>query len=315
MSTRIVYEALGFFVGLLFGSFLNVCISRLPQRGSIVSPGSHCPQCKAPIRWYDNLPIVSWLLLRARCRDCGQSIPWRYPVVELATAIWFTIQAARFHTVLQFYFFDASHSAPTSYAPSAIISNLAITVLGFLLIGLMVMDWQTGLLPDSFTLTGIVLGFVLICAQGIFLGPNEGQILLTGNSIKLTSAGTTGDTGNVFITGPEALIGGRVLAGIGAALILLAIRWIYRAVRHREGMGLGDVKMLAMIAALLGFWPSMLSLFFGALAASVYGVFLVARGRAGGTSKLPFGSFLAAGGLLAAQMGDRIIDAYSQLLR
>lgn len=315
MNSRIVYEAAGFLLGLIFGSFLNVCISRLPRRSSLVRPGSHCPECEAPIRWYDNIPVLSWFLLRARCRDCGQAIPWRYPVVELATAIWFAIQAARLHTVLQFYFFGNAHAAPSSYAPFAIIANLAITILGFLLIGLMVMDWQTGLLPDSFTITGTILGLTLICAQAVFLGPTEGQILLPPNSIQLTSVGATNDTGNVFLTGPEALIGGRILATLGAALLLLIIRWAYKAIRHREGIGLGDAKMLAMIAALLGFWPAILSLFFGVLAASIYGVFLVARGRANASSKLPFGSFLAAGGLLAAQIGDRIIDAYSRLLR
>jgi len=314
VTSRIVYEAAGLLLGLIFGSFLNVCISRLPQRESIVKPSSHCPRCNASIRWYDNLPLLSWLLLRARCRDCRQPIPWRYPAVELATAVWFAIQAARLHTVLSFYFFDTKHSTSSSYAPFAVIANIAITVLGFLLIGLMVMDWQTGLLPDSFTLTGIAIGFVLICAQSIFLGPAEGQVLLTRNSIKLTSVGATTDPGNVFLTGSEALIGGRLLAIAGAALILLLIRWAYRAIRHREGMGLGDVKMLAMIAALLGFWPAIVSLFFGVLAASVYGVFLMTKKRAGASSKLPFGSFLALGGLIAAQVGDRIIDAYSQLL-
>lgn len=315
MTSRIAYEAAGFLLGLIFGSFLNVCISRLPRQGSIVRPASHCPECNAPIRWYDNLPVLSWLLLRGRCRDCGQPISWRYPLVELATGIWFAIQAARLHTVLHFYFFNPTREVPSSYAPFAILANLAVTILGFLLIGLMVMDWQTGLLPDSFTLTGIFLGFVLICAQAIFLGPAEGQVLLPPNSIQLTSVGAATETGNVFLTGPEALIGGRTLAVLGVALFLLVVRWLYRALRHREGMGLGDVKMLALIAALLGFWPAMLSFFFGALAASVYGIYLLARKRAGASSKLPFGSFLAAGGLLAAQIGDRIIDAYSQLLR
>jgi leader peptidase (prepilin peptidase)/N-methyltransferase len=314
VTSRIVYEAAGFLLGLIFGSFLNVCISRLPRRDSIVKPSSHCPECKAPIRWYDNLPVVSWLLLRGRCRDCKQPIPWRYPLVELATAIWFAIQAARLHTVLHFYFFNSAPGTSSSYAPFAIITNIAVTILGFLLIGLMVMDWQTGLLPDSFTLTGIAIGFALICSQAIFLGPAEGEVLLTRNSIKLTSVGATTDPGNVFLTGSEALIGGRLLAIVGAALVLLLIRWLYRALRHREGMGLGDVKMLAMIAALLGFWPAMLSLFFGTLAASIYGVFLVIKGRAGANSKLAFGSFLALGGLIAGQIGDRIIDAYSQLL-
>jgi leader peptidase (prepilin peptidase)/N-methyltransferase len=177
------------------------------------------------------------------------------------------------------------------------------------------MDWQTGLLPDSFTLTGIAAGLFLICVQAIFLGPAEGQVLLTHNSIKLSSPGGVTDSGNIFLTGPEALVGGRMLAICGVSLLLLAIRWLYKAVRHREGMGLGDVKLLAMIAAFLGFWPTILSLFFGVLGASIYGVYQLVRGRAGALSKLAFGSFLSAGALIVAQVGDRIIDAYSQLLR
>ena len=190
----------------------------------------------------------------------------------------------------------------------------AVTILGFLLIGLIVMDWQTGLLPDAFTLTGIAAGLFLICTQAIFLGPTEDQIVLT-RPIHITSAGATTNPGNVFLTGPEALIGGRLFAVVGVALFLMAIRWLYRKLRHREGLGLGDVKLLAMIAAFLGFWPAVLSLFVGAFAASVYAVFLLLQGKATATSKIPFGSFLAAAGLFAAQFGDRVIDAYSQMLR
>lgn len=314
MTSRILYEAIGFLLGLVFGSFLNVCILRLPRHESIVRPGSRCPTCSTPIRWFDNIPLLSWILLRARCRDCHQAIPWRYPLVELVTAIWFTIQAARLYTVVHFCFFDPAQSVSSSYAPFAIVANLAVTILGFLLIGLIVMDWQTHLLPDAFTLTGIAAGLFLICTQAIFLGPTEDQVVLT-RPIHITSAGATTNPGNVFLTGPEALIGGRILAVIGVALLLLAVRWIYRAVRHRDGMGLGDVKLLAMIAAFIGFWPAILSLFFGVIGASIYGIFQLARGRAGMLSKLPFGSFLAAGGLIATQVGDRVIDAYLQLLR
>ena len=177
------------------------------------------------------------------------------------------------------------------------------------------MDWQTHLLPDAFTLTGIAIGLFLVCIQAVSLGPTQGQVLLTRQSIRLTSPGGVSDNGNVFLTGPEALIGGRILAVCGIALFMLAIRWIYATIRHREGMGLGDVKLLAMIAAFLGFWPAILSLFVGVFAASVYGVFLIARGKATAASKLAFGSFLAAGGLYAAQFGDRIIESYSILLR
>jgi leader peptidase (prepilin peptidase)/N-methyltransferase len=252
--------------------------------------------------------------LRAHCRSCHQTISFRYPAVELATGIWFAIQAARLHTILSFYFFFANQTG-SSYAPFAIVANLTVTIAGFLLIGLMVMDWETGTLPDSFTLTGILLGILLICTQAVFLDPGQGQILLTANSPKLTSAGATTDAGNVFMTGPEALIMGRVLAACGAALLLVLVRLAYKAVRHREGMGLGDVKLFAMITALLGFWPGVLSLFLGTIAASIYGIFQVIKGRPAATTKLPFGSFLAIGGLITAQIGDRVIEAYSQLLR
>lgn len=314
MTPRIVYGAIGFLAGLVFGSFLNVCISRLPHHKSIILPSSRCPQCGASIRWFDNIPLLSWILLHARCRDCKQPIPRRYPLVELTCGIWFAVQAVRLFTVLRFYFYDPTHAAPSSYAPLAILSNVAVTALGFLLIGLIVMDWQTGLLPDAFTLTGIAIGLFLICIQAIFLGPTEDQVVLT-RPIHITSAGATTNPGNVFLTGPEALIGGRLLAVVAVALLLLAVRWIYRALRHREGMGLGDVKLLAMIAAFLGFWSAILSLFVAVIAAGIYGTVLLVRGRAGISSKLPFGSFLGAAGLFAAQFGDRIIDAYSQLLR
>jgi leader peptidase (prepilin peptidase)/N-methyltransferase len=314
VTPRIVYEAVGFLLGLVCGSFLNVCISRLPRHESIVHPRSYCPRCKAPIRWFDNIPILSWLLLRGRCRDCHQPISLRYPLVELACGLWFAVQAARLHTVVHFYFYDPTHNISPSYAAFAIIANLAVTILCFLLIGLIVMDWQTGLLPDAFTLTGIALGLFLVCCQAFFLGPTDEQIVLT-RPIHITSAGATTNPGNVFLTGPEAVIGSRLLAVIGVVLLLLIVRWLYRALRHREGMGLGDVKLLAMIAAFLGFWPAILSLFFGVIGACIYGVFLLTQKRASAFSKLPFGSFLATGGLIAAQFGDRIIDAYSQLLR
>lgn len=191
---------------------------------------------------------------------------------------------------------------------------VGVAILGFLLIGLTVMDWQTMTLPDAFTLGGIFIGLFLICSQAIFLGPNEDQVLLTKHSLHLTSPGGVSDNGNIFLTGPENLILGRIAAICGAALLLLLIRWLYKAVRHREGMGLGDVKLIAMIAAFLGFWPAVLSLFFGTLAAAFYGVVLLASGKAGATSKLAFGSFLCVGGLIAAMYGNRLIDMYITLL-
>ncbi len=308
-----VYEAIGFILGLALGSFLNVCISRLPNHESIVHPRSRCPQCKAPIRWYDNIPVLSWLLLRGRCRDCKQSIPWRYPLVEFGVGLWFMAQAVRLKAFLD-YAYNVDFVVPPS-VPLEVLQFVGLSILGFLLIGLMVIDWQTLTLPNAFTLTGIVIALFLVCTQAIFLGPTEDQVLLTKHSLHLTSPGGVTDHGNVFLTGPESLIFGRIAAICGAALILLIIRWLYKALRHREGMGLGDVKLLAMIAAFLGFWPAVLALFIGVLTASIYGMLLLARGKAVATSKLAFGSFLAIGGLISAQFGDRIINMYSALLR
>jgi leader peptidase (prepilin peptidase) / N-methyltransferase len=312
-----LYEAIGFGLGLLFGSFLNVCISRLPQHESIVHPRSRCLQCGATIRWYDNIPLLSWLFLRARCRNCKQVIPWRYPAVELATGLWF-LQVAKL-------FWGATHLDPTIAAPGIpfptesqtalyLFSLLGLAILGFLLIGLMVMDWQTLLLPDAFTVTGIAIGLFLVFIRAAFLGPTEDQVVLRNHHITLTSPGGVTDHGNLFFTGPESLIMGRIAAICGAALLLLLIRWLYKALRHREGMGLGDVKLLAMIAAFLGFWPAILALFFGVLLASAYAIVLLARGKAAAASKLAFGSFLCMGGLIAAQFGNRLIEWYTAFL-
>ena len=307
-----IYELAAFFLGLLFGSFLNVCISRLPLRESVVHPRSRCPKCETPIRWYDNIPLLSWLILGARCRNCKEPIQWRYPAIELATGLWlFEVVAHMSKDFLGFF-----GSAPSFiFFPNLTIEAISLAILGFLLIGLMVMDWQTMILPDSFTLGGIAIALFLVCTQALFLGPNEDQILLTKHSLHLTSPGGVTDHGNLFFTGPESLIFGRIAAVCGAALLLLLIRWLYKTVRHRDGMGLGDVKLLAMIAAFLGFWPAILSLFVGTLAAAVYGVILLARGRAGATSRLAFGSFLSIGGLVSALFGNRLINMYIALLR
>ncbi len=301
-----------FLIGLLFGSFLNVCISRLPRRESVVGGRSRCPACGATIRWYNNIPLVSWVLLGRRCRDCKAAIPWRYPLVELAVAAWFALVASGSVQAA----LEGAH-APLSAETwaSIVVGGLGAAILGFLLIGLMVMDWETMLLPDAFTLTGILIGMVLTFVRAAFLGPHEDQVLLTRGHVQLTSPGGVTDHGNLFFTGPEAMVMGRVAAICGAAFLLLAIRWGYRAVRKREGMGLGDVKLLAMIAAFLGFWPAIVAFFIGVLAATVYALLLLVRGKANTTTKLAFGSFLCVGGLLAAQFANRLIGLYIAILR
>ena len=311
MSLILWCEAAAFALGLIAGSFLNVCISRLPRRESIVHPRSRCPNCGRTIRWHDNIPLLSWLLLRARCRGCNQPISWRYPAVELLTGLWFALVITRFFPLLT----GVSVPLSTESYVNLWVAGIGLAILGFLLIGLAVMDWQTMVLPDAFTLTGIAVALFLICTQAIFLAPNEDQVRLTRNHIQLTSPGGVVDSGNLFFTGPENLIFSRIAAICGAALLLLLIRWLYRSIRRREGMGLGDVKLLAMIAAFLGFWPAVLALFFGVLIASLYGVYLLVSGRASSSSKLAFGSFLALGGLAAAQFGNRLIEMYTALLR
>jgi len=307
-------EAVVFFAGLLFGSFLNVCITRLPLGESVVRPRSRCLNCGHTIRWYDNFPLLSWMALRARCRDCGGAIPLRYPAVELAVGVCFAIALSRFGWMLV----EAAPSPAYSGEEWAVaaITAVAMAVLGFLLIGLMVMDWQTGLLPDAFTFGGMAAAFFLVCSQAIFLGPGEGQVVLNSSKqLRLRSPGSFAAQGNVFLTGPESLIFGRLAAVVGVALMLLAIRWAYKAARKRDGMGLGDAKLLAMIAAFLGFWPAVLALFVGVVTAAVYAGVLLARGRAGAATRIAFGSFLGIGGLFAAVWGQRVVEWYAGLLR
>lgn len=306
MTPLIAYEAVGFVLGLIFGSFLNVCIARLPQGGSVVHPRSRCPDCGAGIRWYDNVPVISWLLLRGRCRDCKRSIALHYPLVEIGLGLWFMAQAAEIYMLV--------HLSRPHDLVAGVIAHIGIAILGFLLIGLMVMDWQTQLLPDVFTLGGIALSFLLTCTMSIFLAPHEDDVVLSNNHVQLSSPGSASGQGNVFLTGPERILGDWLLAVCGVVVILLLVRWLYRTMRHREGMGLGDVKLLAMIAAFLGFWPAILALFLGILTASIYAVVLLVRRKAGAGSRLAFGSFLALGGLIAALYGEKIINAYKTLL-
>jgi leader peptidase (prepilin peptidase)/N-methyltransferase len=303
-----------FALGLLFGSFLNVCIARLPFHESIVKPASHCPACLFPIRWYDNIPVLSFLTLRARCRKCFQPISWQYPLVELATGLWFALCGWCAVVILRLS--PAVFEATTYYSQTRedMIFRLAtLLILGFLLIGLLVMDWQTHILPDAFTLPGIGLGFLLICTQAIFLPAGFGDIHLH-KSMRMSSPGSMVEKGDVFLTGPEALVFGRLAAIVGAFLLIYLIRAAYRAVKNKEGLGLGDAKLLALIAALLGWWPAMLALFLGVILCSFYAVTLLARGRATAASRLPLGTFLCLGGLASALFSQPLLAWYSNLL-
>lgn len=310
-----VAQLLGLLLGLLLGSFLNVCIARVPRGESVVQPASHCPVCSRPIRLYDNIPLLSWIFLRARCRDCHNRISWRYPAVELAFGLWMANAASMLWKIWQRSADGTSGlHATASTSIFASIDVVGFAILGFLLIGLVVMDWQTQLLPNAFTWGGIAAGMFLICIQAVFLGPTQDEVLMnSSHQIHLSSPGSSAATGNMILTGPESLIFGRLAAVCGAALLLLLVRWGYRAIRKRDGLGLGDVKMLAMIAAFLGLWPALLTLFAGVLLASFYGTALLLRGRANALTRLPLGSFLGVAGLLAALYSERVFAWYFSL--
>ena len=238
--------------GLVVGSFLNVCIHRIPRRESLVWPASHCTACNRPLAWFENVPIVSWLLLRGRCRTCSVRISSMYLIVELTTAVVFAGGVAVYG-----------------------LSSLLMVRLAFAsaLVVLFAIDLQHQILPNVITLPGVVAGF----AASWFLPP--GWL--------------------------SSLIG--AIAGGG---ILLAIAEAYYRVRGQEGLGMGDVKMLAMIGAFLG-WPLMiLTLVLASFAGSLVGVALLASRRGGMQAALPFGTFLALGALVAAVAGEPMLAWY-----
>ena len=238
--------------GLVVGSFLNVCIYRIPRGESLIWPASHCTACNRTLRWFENVPIVSWLVLGGRCRTCGVRISSMYPIVEMTTAVVF-----------------AGGVAVYGMTPLLVVRLAFASAL----IVLFAIDLQHQILPNVITLPGVVAGF----AASWFLPP--GWL--------------------------SSLIG--IAAGGG---ILLAIAEAYYRVRGQEGLGMGDVKMLAMIGAFLG-WPLMiLTLVFASFAGSLVGVALVASRRGGMQAALPFGTFLAIGALVAAVAGDSIVTWY-----
>jgi len=302
----LVFELPAFFLGLLLGSFLNVCISRLPDHRSLSKPRSHCPHCSHTIAWHDNIPLLSWIILRARCRHCQQPISARYPSVELAFALWLTFAARTAFPLLH-------PGISTNVFAATSIDAIAFAILGFLLIGLLVMDWQTHTLPDAFTLTGTLIGFLLVCVRAAYLPPHQYDLLLHGHN-PLTSVGGTIDNGNVILIGSEHLVLGRLLGITVAASLLLLIRFLYKQLRYQEGLGLGDVKLVAMITAFLGFWLGAFAIFLGVILGAIYAVTLIARRRAEATTRIPLGAFLAIGGLVAAILGAPVIAWYTSLL-
>jgi leader peptidase (prepilin peptidase)/N-methyltransferase len=271
-------------VGLAFGSFLNVCVSRWPDGESVVSPRSHCRNCERRLVWWENIPLLSWIVLRSHCRSCRVRISVRYPIVELAVGtLW----------------------AYTSWKAAGMASNLTSTLLYvvglfvfyWMLVALATLDAEHLWLPNALTFPGIALG--ILFSFGFDL---------------------TADHGFELSPKPMQLFAERILAVVVAAGILLLIRWIYGAVRHREGMGLGDVKLIAMLAAWLGLPATLVAFFISAILGAIVGIGVIiapSRRESGedwATAKLPFGTFLCIGGIVSSLWGEPIIAAYLHLI-
>jgi leader peptidase (prepilin peptidase)/N-methyltransferase len=251
-----------FVLGAVVGSFLNVCILRIPTGDSIVSPSSHCPKCKGPITFYDNIPLISYLVLRGRCRACGGRISPRYFVVELLTAVFALALFDRFGFGFSFL--------------ASFVFVGALIVISFI-------DLDIRIVPDVISLPGIVLGLAFSLV-GYFVVTSESSVIPSPLS---------------------SLLG--MLVGGG---FLFATAWIYEKFTGVEGMGGGDIKLLAMIGAFLGWQSIPVTLFFASLVGSIVGIGCMLATGAGRRLALPFAPFLCSGALLFIFFGQDLIQFY-----
>ncbi len=239
-------------LGLAIGSFLNVCIYRLPRGESVVSPPSRCPSCGQGLRWFDNVPVLGWLLLRGRCRTCGEPISSMYPLVEASTGLVFALQ-----------FWELG------WQPLLAVRLLFAASM----IVLFVIDLQHRILPNVITYPGVVIGLL----ASVFLEPGLRSALI----------GVASGAGVLWLVG-EAYF-----------------RW-----RGEEGMGMGDVKMLAMIGAFLGWQLMLVTLVAASLMGSLVGGAMILLHRGDMKYALPLGTFLAASALLSTHLGGPLLDWY-----
>jgi leader peptidase (prepilin peptidase) / N-methyltransferase len=260
--------------GLLIGSFLNVCIYRMPRDLSVVKPRSFCPECNQTIAWFDNIPLLSYAMLAGRCRRCGHRISARYPVVELLTGV---------------VFFGAFWFLGTKLAA------VKFAVFGAIMIALVFSDLEERILPDEFTLGGTALGVIFAA----FVPVSGGILLLIFYSSKQQWLVSICDS---------------VMAAAICSGALWAVRTMYEKVRKREGLGLGDVKMGAMIGAFLGIQGALLTLLVGSLLGVVVGLgYTWFTGKDASTYELPFGSFLGVSALGVGFFSEVIFNWYNRL--
>ena len=245
-------------VGLCVGSFLNVCIYRIPAGESIVHPGSRCPACRTPIRFTDNVPLIGYLRLKGKCRQCGVEISPRYPIVELIMGLL---------SIAVFVKYDVSPEWPVYFIFVATLLTLSL------------IDFDHYILPNVITLPGIPLCFL-------------GSLFLPSMTVK------------------DSLIG--ILAGGGS---LWLVGFLYQKIAGKEGMGGGDVKLLAMIGALLGWKGVLFTIFFGSALGTLVGVAVMLPSGGVMKKKIPFGPFLSLGAAGYVFFGQELIDWYLRFLR
>ncbi len=266
-----------FLFGLCIGSFLNVCIHRLPQGQSVVRPRSRCPNCGKPIAAYDNIPVLSYVLLGGRCRNCRARISARYPLVELLTGLTW---------VLAYLSFDLS------------VAGLKAALLASAMIVLVFTDLHHRTLPDRITLPGIGVG--LVFALWLPIEDNTAALLWRW----VSGAYPPGVAASVV----NALLGAALGAGI-----LYGLGELWYRLRGVEAMGLGDVKMMAMVGVFLGPKLTTLTLLLGSLAGSLLGSLFILLARKDTKYELPFGSFLGVAALVALFWGETLIEFYMSL--
>jgi leader peptidase (prepilin peptidase)/N-methyltransferase len=272
-----VISALAFLYGAIIGSFLNVCILRLPAGESVVTPRSRCPRCGSGIAAYDNIPILSWLILLGRCRRCGEPISPLYPIIELLTGSLFLIAAQ---------IFGLSWAAGKLAALSAILVVLVVT------------DWRERILPDKVNFPGMALGLAF------------SLIVPIGDGLSGLLAGMAGW---MPLPVPALSLGDALLGALAGGGLLYGIGELYYLVRKQDGMGFGDVKMMAMVGTFLGPQLTLFTIFFASILGAVVGGGFMLISRKQSNYELPFGTFLGFAAWVASLWGRAVTSWYFSL--
>ncbi len=251
---RIIGTILAGLLGLAFGSFLNVCLSRWPEGESIVNPRSHCRSCGRTLKWWENVPLVSWLALRGRCLSCKARISWRYPLVELAVGVLWAVAASQALILAQnLHYLDSFVPRFIEICAFHFFGNL---VLIWLLVALLFLDAEHLWLPNKLTFPGILLGFFY----------RFSDFLLNHSFVPQSHDAIPSIAGTLAI---------QALSIVAAASVILVTRWLYWLIRRREGVGLGDAKLMAMLAAWLGLPGALLSFVIGVVLGAIAAIVLL----------------------------------------